>query len=124
MSPGNRPIQFLPRPDQSKSPIATVIPPITTKSFPRSLMSALTILLVKGIGSKPAKAAEVKRRKMREQAVRDLMNTDVSVMNGTLLKFVQPRSSDVAVNAVSGGKVNRVPRQVLDIDWRRSYEVS
>ncbi len=56
---------------------------------------------------------------MREQAVRDLMNTDVLVMNATLPKFVQPRSSDVAVNA---GKVNRVPRQVLDIDWRRSLK--
>src|SRR5450759_1858580 len=49
MSPGRRPSQFLPMPDQSNAPITTSISPARTRNFPRSFIFESARCQVSGI---------------------------------------------------------------------------
>jgi hypothetical protein len=65
---------------------------------------------------------------MRDQAVRDLMNTDVLVMSATLLKFVQLRSSDVPdIDWILIGGVftrSRRERRILFVKKQAPFQIA
>src|SRR6266850_4628214 len=63
-------------------------------------MSRLKLPLVKGMGSNPAKAAQVEMRQRRELAMCGRLNTNVLVMNAMLLEFLQPRTSVMRLRGV------------------------